>query len=111
MTALVKTRLVVRRGRTGRRVEGSCRENFSGRGAKIEMVPVPVLCFLFFFVVERLTFSEVREGENRRRRIRRRHTGLYGLRLVRGSRGPDRGIGILRGAWRRRRRRRTRMKG
>lgn len=42
MTARRKTRFVVRRGRMGvpSRVE---RENFRGRGAKRERVPVPVL--------------------------------------------------------------------
>lgn len=41
MTARVKTRFVVRRGRMG--VPLLLRENFRGRGAKIEYVPVPVL--------------------------------------------------------------------
>lgn len=41
MMARVKTRLVVRRGRTG--VPLLLRANLSGRGAKREYVPVPVL--------------------------------------------------------------------
>jgi hypothetical protein len=41
MTARVKTRFVVRRGRMG--VPERLRENFRGRGAKREYVPVPVL--------------------------------------------------------------------
>ena len=44
MTARVKTRFVVRSGRMG--VPLLLRENFRGRGAKIEYVPVPVLQIL-----------------------------------------------------------------
>jgi hypothetical protein len=40
-TALRNTRFVVRRGKIGWPL--SLRENFSGLGAKIEYVPVPVL--------------------------------------------------------------------
>jgi hypothetical protein len=42
ITARRKTRFVVRRGRIGF-PSGEVRENFMGRGAKIEYVPVPVL--------------------------------------------------------------------
>jgi hypothetical protein len=41
MTARVKTRFVVRRGRIGEPLSFSL--NLRGRGAKIDIVPVPVL--------------------------------------------------------------------
>jgi hypothetical protein len=55
MMARRKTRLVVRRGRMSFPVEGLWSENLSGRGAKMEYVPVPVLHYIsisisFFYI-------------------------------------------------------------
>lgn len=68
-TARRKTRLVVRRGRIGVPVEVE-RENLRGVGAKIEYVPVPVLCIL-----EICLFTQYK------------HIGFTGLDDVRHSRG------------------------